>query len=311
MLKLPVGKARYGLMLREDGMVYDDGTVSRLGEEHFFVTTTTAMAGGVLSHMEFAAQVLWPDLRVRFLSVSDQWAQMSIAGPKARTILQAVVEDDISGVAFPFLAAREVRLKGNLKARLFRISFSGELAYELAVPAGHGEAVADALMRAGAAHGICAYGVETLNVLRLEKGHVTHAELDGRVTPDDAGLGRMMGTNKPDFIGKRLSTRFGLTAADRMQLVGLKSVEPEKDMRAGAHLLKDGAKPSTINDQGWVSSTCFSPTLGGHIALAFLKSGRERYGEKIVVWDQLRGVETFAEVCDPVFVDPENIKLMA
>ncbi|MCJ8055244.1 sarcosine oxidase subunit alpha family protein [Shinella curvata] len=310
-LKLPVGKARYGLMLREDGMVYDDGTVSRLGDQHFLVTTTTAMAGGVLSHMEFAAQVLWPDLRVRFLSVSDQWAQMSIAGPKARTILQAVVEDDISGAAFPFLAAREVRLKGNLKARLFRISFSGELAYELAVPAGHGEAVADALMRAGATHGICAYGVETLNVLRLEKGHVTHAELDGRVTPDDAGLGRMMGSGKPDFIGKRLSTRFGLTAADRMHLVGLKSMEVEKDMRAGAHLLKDGAKPSTINDQGWVSSTCFSPTLGGHIALAFLKSGRERYGEKIVVWDQLRGVETFAEVCDPVFVDPENTKLMA
>lgn len=310
-LKLPVGKARYGLMLREDGMVYDDGTVSRLGEEHFLVTTTTAMASGVLSHMEFAAQVLWPDLKVRFLSVSDQWAQMSIAGPKARTILQAVIEDDLSNAAFPFLAAREVRLKGNLKARLFRISFSGELAYELAVPAGYGEAVADALMRAGQAHGICAYGVEALNVLRIEKGHVTHAELDGRVTPDDAGLGRMMANSKSDFIGKRLSTRFGLTAADRAQLVGLKALETDKDMRAGAHLLKDGAKPSTLNDQGWVSSSCFSPTLGAPIALAFLKSGRERYGEKIVVWDQLRGVETTAEVCDPVFVDPENRKLMA
>jgi heterotetrameric sarcosine oxidase alpha subunit len=310
-LKLPVGRARYGLMLREDGMVYDDGTVSRFGEEHFLVTTTTAMASGVLSHMEFAAQVLWPDLKVRFLSVSDQWAQMSIAGPKARAILQAVIEDDLSNAAFPFLAAREVRLKGNLKARLFRISFSGELAYELAVPAGYGEAVADALMWAGQAHGICAYGVEALNVLRIEKGHVTHAELDGRVTPDDAGLGRMMANSKPDFIGKRLSTRFGLTAADRAQLVGLKALETDKDMRAGAHLLKDGAKPSTLNDQGWVSSSCFSPTLGAPIALAFLKSGRERYGEKIVVWDQLRGVETAAEVCDPVFVDPENRKLMA
>ncbi|WLR91609.1 sarcosine oxidase subunit alpha family protein [Shinella zoogloeoides] len=311
MLKLPVGKARYGLMLREDGMVYDDGTVSRLAEEHFLVTTTTAMAGGVLSHMEFAAQALWPDLKVRFLSVSDQWAQMSLAGPKARTILQAIIEDDVSNAAVPFLAAREVRLKGNLKARLFRISFSGELAYELAVPAGYGETVADALMRAGQAHGICAYGVEALNVLRLEKGHVTHAELDGRVTPDDAGLGRMMANGKPDFIGKRLSTRFGLTAADRAQLVGLRALEADKDMRAGAHLLKDGAKPSTLNDQGWVSSACFSPTVGGHIALAFLKSGRERYGERVVVWDQLRGVETMAEVCDPVFVDPENRKLMA
>ncbi|MDP9590051.1 UNVERIFIED_ORG: sarcosine oxidase subunit alpha [Shinella zoogloeoides] len=311
LLKLPVGKARYGLMLREDGMVFDDGTVSRLGEAHFLITTTTAMAGGVLSHMEFAAQVLWPQLRVRFLSVSDQWAQMSIAGPKARVILQSIVEDDISHAAFPFLAAREVRLKGNLKGRLFRISFSGELAYELAVPAGYGEAVADALMRAGLPHGMCAYGLEALNVLRIEKGHVTHAELDGRVTPDDAGLGHMMGTGKADFIGKRLSNRFGLTAADRAQLVGLKALEADQEMRAGAHLLKDGAKPSTINDQGWVSSACFSPTLRMPIALAFLKSGRERYGEKIVVWDRLRGVETMAEVCHPVFVDPDNSKLTA
>jgi len=311
LLKLPVGKARYGLMLREDGMVFDDGTVSRLGEAHYLITTTTAMAGGVLSHIEFAAQVLWPQLRVRFLSVSDQWAQMSIAGPKARLILQSIVEDDISHAAFPFLAAREVRLKGNLKGRLFRISFSGELAYELAVPAGYGEVVADALMRAGLPHGMCAYGVEALNVLRIEKGHVTHAELDGRVTPDDAGLGHMMGTGKADFIGKRLSNRFGLTAADRAQLVGLKALEADQEMRAGAHLLKDGAKPSTINDQGWVSSACFSPTLGMPIALAFLKSGRERYGEKIVVWDRLRGVETMAEVCHPVFVDPDNSKLTA
>ncbi len=311
MLRLPVGKARYGIMLREDGMVLDDGTVSRLAEEHFLVTTTTAMAAGVLSHMEFSAQVLWPELGVRFLAVSDQWAQMSIAGPKARTILQALLEDDLANAAFPFLAAREVRLKGNLKARLFRISFSGELAYELAVPAGYGEAVADALMRAGAPHGLCAYGVEALNVLRIEKGHVTHAEFDGRVTPDDAGLGRMMGAAKPDFIGKRLSTRFGLTAADRAQLVGLRALEADGNLRAGAHLLKDGAKPSTLNDQGWVSSACFSPTLGGAIALAFLKSGRERYGEKIVVWDRLRGVETMAEVCSPVFVDPENRRLMA
>ncbi|MCJ8150648.1 sarcosine oxidase subunit alpha family protein [Shinella sedimenti] len=311
LLKLPVGKARYGLMLREDGIVFDDGTVSRLGEVHFLITTTTAMAAGVLSHMEFAAQVLWPQLRVRLLSVSDQWAQMSIAGPKARVILQSIVEDDLSHAAFPFLAAREVRLKGNLKGRLFRISFSGELAYELAVPAGYGEVVADALMRAGAPHGICAYGVEALNVLRIEKGHVTHAELDGRVTPDDAGLGHMMAAGKADFIGKRLSSRFGLTAADRAQLVGLRALEADQEMRAGAHLLKDGAKPSTINDQGWVSSACFSPTLGMPIALAFLKSGRERYGEKVVVWDRLRGVETIAEVCHPVFVDPDNSKLTA
>ena len=308
-LKLPVGKARYGLMLREDGIVYDDGTTSRLGENHFFMTTTTAMAGEVMTHMEFCAQTLWPNLDVRFVSVSDQWAQMSIAGPKSRAVLEQIVEDDISNAAFPFLGAAEVTLRGGLKARLFRISFSGELAYELAVPAGYGEAVADAIMEAGKAHDICAYGVEALNVMRIEKGHVTHAELDGRTTPDDVGLGKMMSQQKPDFIGKRLSSRFGLTAADRVQLVGLKPVDAAKSFRAGAHLLKEGVKPATANDQGHVSSVCFSPVLGHSVGLAFLKSGRERIGETVVVWDGLHNEETLAEVCSPVFVDPDNKKL--
>jgi sarcosine oxidase subunit alpha len=308
-LKLPVGKARYGLMLREDGMVYDDGTTSRLAENHFVVTTTTAMAGEVMTHMEFCVQTFWSDLDVRFVSSSDQWAQIAVAGPKSRLVLQQLVEDDISNEAFPFLSAAVVTLKGGLKARLFRISFSGELAYELAVPAGYGEAVADALMEAGAAYDICAYGVEALNVMRIEKGHVTHSELDGRTTPDDVGLGRMMSQQKPDFIGKRLSTRFGLTAADRIQLVGLKPVDPAHEIRAGAHLLKEGVKPSTAADQGHVSSACFSPVLGHSIALAFLKSGRERIGETIAVWDGLRGEEVAAEVCSPVFVDPDNTKL--
>ena len=308
-LKLPIGKARYGLMLREDGVVFDDGTTSRLTPDHFFLTTTTAMAGEVMTHMEFCAQTLWPQLDVRFVSSSDQWAQMAIAGPKARLVLEQIVEDDISDAFFRFLAAAEVMLKGGLKARLFRISFSGELAYELAVPAGYGEAVADAIMEAGKAHGICAYGVEALNVLRIEKGHVTHSELDGRTTPDDVGLGRMMATQKQDFIGKRLSTRFGLTAADRVQLVGLKPLDAAKEIHAGAHLLREGARPSTVNDQGHVSSACFSPVLGHSIALAFLKSGRERIGEHVVVWDGLRGEEVPAEVCNPVFVDPDNKKL--
>ncbi|HEV7321050.1 MAG TPA: sarcosine oxidase subunit alpha family protein [Ensifer sp.] len=310
-LKLPVGKARYGLMLREDGFVFDDGTVSRLADEHFFLTTTTAMAGAVMAHMEYCAQALWPDLDVRFVSSTDQWAQLAIAGPKARAVLQHLVDEDISEGALPFLSARKVVLKTGVSARLFRISFSGELAFELAVPAGYGEAVADQIMEAGRPHDICAYGVEALNVLRLEKGLLTHAEFDGRVTPDDAGLGRMLSMQKTDFIGKRLSSRYGLTAADRMQLVGLKPVDADKDMRAGAHLLKEGTKPSTLNDQGWVSSAGFSPVLGHSIALAFLKSGRERYGEKVIVFDKLRDQEILAEVCDPVFVDPQNEKLKA
>ncbi|AYD01979.1 sarcosine oxidase subunit alpha family protein [Neorhizobium sp. NCHU2750] len=308
-LKLPVGKARYGLMLREDGMVFDDGTTSRLSENHYIMTTTTAYAAEVMTHLEFASQTFWPELDVRFVSVTDQWAQMSLAGPKARAIMSRIVEDDISDAAFPHLGAKTVKLRGGLSARLFRISFSGELAYELAVPAGYGEAVADAIMEAGRDHGICAYGVEALNVLRIEKGFITHSEIDGRTTPDDLGLGRMMAMSKPDFIGKRLSSRFGLTAADRAQLIGLKPVEADKEFSAGAHLLKEGVSPSMAHDQGWVSSVCHSPVLGHMIGLAMLKSGRERYGEKVVVWDGLRGKEVLAEVCSPVFVDPNNQKL--
>ncbi|MND54806.1 4-methylaminobutanoate oxidase (formaldehyde-forming) [compost metagenome] len=192
---------------------------------------------------------------------------------------------------------------------MFRISFSGELAYELAVPAGYGEAVADAIMEAGKGEGICAYGVEALNVLRIEKGFVTHSEMDGRTTPDDLGLGRMMALQKPDFIGKRQSSRFGLTAADRLQLVGLRPLEKLDEFLAGAHLLKEDVPPSMASDQGWVSSVCHSPTLGHTIGLAMLKSGRERYGETIVVWDGLRGKEVLAQVCPPVLVDPDNSKL--
>lgn len=308
-LKLPIGKARYGLMLREDGMVMDDGTLSRLGQNHYLISTTTAYASEVMSHLEFAAQVLWPDLDVHLLSVSDQWAQMALAGPKSRVILQQLVEDDISNAAFPALAAKEVTLKGGLRARLFRISFSGELAYELAVPAGFGEAVADALMEVGAAHGICAYGVEAMNVLRIEKGFITHSEIDGTVTPDDLGLGRMFADTKPDFIGKRMSSRFGLTAADRYQLVGLMPVDVEDSFKVGAHLLKEGARPSLLNDQGHVTSVCHSPTLDCCIGLALLKSGRERMGEKITVWDGLHGHEVLATICEPVFVDPAGQKL--
>ncbi|MGV3549856.1 sarcosine oxidase subunit alpha family protein [Rhizobium sp.] len=308
-LKLPVGRARYGLMLREDGVVYDDGTLSRLAENHFFLTTTTARAAEVMTHLEFFHQTVWPELDVRYVSVTDEWAQMAVAGPKSRTILAEIVEDDLSDAAFPFMTARPVTLKGGLKARLYRISFSGELAYELGVPAGYGEAVADALMEAGRAHGICAYGVEALNVMRIEKGHVTHAELDGRVIADDIGLGRMTPETKHDYVGKRLLDRYGLKAADRHQLVGLKPVDPKGDLLAGAHVLKLETKPTTSADQGWISSACYSPGLGHMIALAFVKAGRERMGEKVIVWDGVRGIETEAMICPTVFIDPDHARL--
>ncbi|MGZ9723550.1 sarcosine oxidase subunit alpha family protein [Rhizobium miluonense] len=310
--KLPVGKARYGIMLREDGMIYDDGTTSRLAEDHFFMTTTTALAAGVLTHLEFCAQTLWPELEVYFASSTDQWAQMAVAGPKSRAILSEIVDEDISDTAFSFMSARTVSLfGGKLEARLFRISFSGELAYELGVPAAYGEFVADAIMQAGRKHEICAYGAEALGVMRIEKGHVTHAEINGTVTPGDLGFVRMVSTTKPDFIGKAMLAREGLQAADRPRLVGVKPLDPANSFRTGAHILAADAAATLENDQGYVTSSAFSPSLGHTIGLALVKNGPERIGEKITIWNGLRNEFTDAVLCSPVFVDPQNEKLHA
>ncbi|TWF49347.1 sarcosine oxidase subunit alpha [Neorhizobium alkalisoli] len=309
-LKLPVGKARYGLMLREDGMIYDDGTTSRLSDEHFFMTTTTAYAAGVMNHLEFCAQALWPDLDVRLASSTDQWAQMAIAGPKARTTLEKIVEEDISNAAFPFLAAKEVSLcGGQLHGRLFRISFSGELAFELAVPAGFGESIADALMEAGREHGIQPYGVEALGVLRIEKGHVTHNEINGTVVPGDLGFGKMVSQAKPDFIGKAMVGREGLVSADRPQLVGVLPLDPKTSFRSGSHILAKGAAATLENDQGYITSSAYSPHVGSTIGLALVKSGSTRHGEEVLVWNGLREEFTPARLCNPVFVDQANEKL--
>ncbi|MBU4528446.1 MAG: sarcosine oxidase subunit alpha family protein [Hoeflea sp.] len=306
MSTLAVGKARYGLMLREDGMVMDDGTVSRLGESHYLITTTTAAAGEAMAHMEFCAQALWPELHVRLASVTDQWAQITVAGPASRDVLSRVVDADLSDEAMPFTAAREVRLHSGLAARLFRISFSGELAFELAVPARRGEAVADAILEAGEPFGIVPYGLEALNVLRIEKGFITHAEIDGRTTPGDLGLGKMVSTKKDDFIGKAMLAREGLQRDDREQLVGLRPVNPAHRILAGGHLLEPDAAPTMANDQGHVTSACWSPHLNSTIALAMLKGGRGRHGEVLIVWDPLRGVETRAIVGDPVLLSASD-----
>lgn len=308
-LKLPVGRARYGLMLREDGCIYDDGTTSRLGAQHYVMTTTTALAAGVLTHLEFCAQALWPDLDVRLASVTDQWAQMAVAGPKARETLAKIVADDISTEAFPYLAAREVTLRSGLKGRLFRISFSGELAYELAVPAGYGESVADAILEAGAEFGITPYGSETLGVLRVEKGHVTHAEINGTVTPGDLGFGKMVSATKPDFVGRAMLAREGMQDPDRPALVGLRPLDPATGFKAGAHILAKGAAATLENDQGYVSSAIFSPHVGSTIGLALVTRGPARHGEEVLVWDAVRDAMTPAVLCPPCFVDPENERL--
>lgn len=309
-LKLPVGRARYGLMLREDGFIYDDGTTSRLDEDRYFMTTTTAYAAGVMNHLEFCAQALWPELDVRLASVTDQWAQMALAGPKSRAILQKIVDEDISNETFPALSARDVSLfGGRLKGRLFRISFSGELAYELAVPADFGESVADALMDAGKEHDICAYGIEALAVLRIEKGHVTHNEINGTVVPADLGFGKMIATAKPDFVGKHMLAREGLTDPARPQLVGVVPLDAGKTFKTGSHVLASNAAATLENDQGYVTSSCFSPHLGSTIGLALVMGGASRHGEEVVVWNGLRNEFTPARLTSPVFFDPENEKL--
>ena len=297
-------------MLREDGFVGDDGTTSRLGENHFFMTTTTGHAAQSMRDIEFAHHALWPELDVQYGSVTDEWAQMAVAGPKSRMVLSRVVNADLSNEAFPFLSAREVTVLGHIPGRLFRISFSGELAYELAVPAGFGEAVASAIMHAGQPQGILPYGLEALSSMRVEKGFITHNEINGRHTAGDVGLGKMASKQK-DYIGRMMNEREGLNDPDRMQMVGIRPLDPAKRFRSGAHLVGLNDKPSTATDQGYLSSVAWSPTLNSWIGLGMLKRGRERHGERLIVWDGLREVYLEAEVCNPVFIDPEGEKTHA
>lgn len=307
---LPVGRARYGLMLREDGFVKDDGTTARLGPTHFLMTTTTANAGPVMQHLEFCLQGLWPELDVQMVSVSDQWGQFSIAGPRARDVLSRIVdpEHDISNAAFPYLSARDVSICGGCPARLFRISFSGELAYELAVPARYGDAAIRALMTAGKDFGITPYGLEALSVMRIEKGHVAGNELNGTTTARDLGLAKMMSTKK-DYIGRALAQRPALVAPDRWDLVGLKPLDRSERLRSGALFILPGQILSTENDQGYVTSVAYSPTVEHWIGLGLLRAGRKAIGMRIRAVDLLRDSEVEVEICDPVFVDPQGARL--
>ncbi|PJE27479.1 sarcosine oxidase subunit alpha [Pseudooceanicola antarcticus] len=303
-----VGKARYGLMLREDGFAYDDGTCARMGEEHFVVTTTTANAGLVLRNMEFARQCLWPELDVTLISTTDAWAQIAVAGPRSRELLSRVVDDfDLSTEAFPFMGCAELTVCNGCPARLFRISFSGELAYELAVPARYGHALMQRLMEKGADLGVTPYGTEALSILRIEKGHAAGAELNGQTTAQMMGLGRMVSVKK-DSIGAVMSRREGL-AQDGRRLVGLQAVDPQQAIPAGAHLLATGAAQTMANDQGWVTSACYSPHVGGHIALGYLEQGEARMGETLVAANPLQDQQIPVRIVPAHFVDPEGDRL--
>ncbi|MGE5511786.1 MAG: sarcosine oxidase subunit alpha family protein [Bacteroidota bacterium] len=306
---LPVGRARYGVMLREDGMVFDDGTTSRLGEHHFLMTTTTAKAAEVLEHMEYCAQVVWPELDVQFCSVTDQWAQMAIAGPNARKVLERCVDGlDLAGDKLPFMAVAEARIAG-CGVRVFRVSFSGELAYEIAAPFGHAERVWTAILEAGEPYSIIPYGIEAMGLMRIEKGHVAGPEINGQTTAADLGLERMIKKNG-DFIGRINATRAGLVAPDRQRLVGIRAVDASFDrrLRGGAHLV---ARPESKESLGWVTSVTRSVELERWIGLALLSGGPERMGERMYAVFPLKKELVEVEITSPHHVDPENERVRA
>jgi methylglutamate dehydrogenase subunit C len=305
---LPVGKARYGVMLREDGIVLDDGTVTRFGEAHYYLTTTTANAAKVMQHIDFARQVIWPELDVQAASVSEQWATYAVAGPKSREVLQATLAPfDLSDAALPFMGAREFRWRGKA-ARIFRVSFSGERAYEVSIVAAKGEELMQALFEAGAPDGIVPYGTETQTLLRIEKGHAAGNELNGQTSAADLGLGRML-SKKKDYIGRALSERPGMTEASRPTLIGIKPVADGVRLPAGAHLMPEHGEATPANDQGWISSSTWSPSLGHWIAIAFVRNGPQRIGERLRLYDPIRGNSGLVEICSPVFVDPEGVRV--
>ena len=310
MRRLKVGMVRYGLMLREDGHAYDDGTCPRLAEAPYVVTTTTAQAGPVYRHMEFARQCLWPALDVQLISTTEAWAQFAVAGPNARRLLERVVDGfDLSNEAFPFLACANLTVCGGLRARIFRISFSGELAYEIAVPARYGNALMVRLMEKGADLGATPYGTEALGVMRIEKGHAAGNELNGQTTAQMLGMGRMVSAKK-DAIGTVMARREGLVADTRV-LVGLQPVDPAHPVVAGAHLFPENARQATETDEGWITSACYSPHVGSAIGLGFLANGTERLGEVIIAANPLQGQFVRVTVVSPHYVDPEGERLRA
>lgn len=308
--KLTIGKVRYGLMLREDGIAMDDGTAARFSETHFVVTTTTANAVGVFRHMEFCRQCLWPDMDVHLISTTEQWAQFAVAGPNSRNLLQKLVdkEHDISNEAFPFMACGEISICNRTPARLFRISFSGELAYEIAVPTRFGNSLMDILIAAGEEFDAAPYGTEALGVMRIEKGHAAGNELCGTTTARDLGLGRMV-SKKKDCIGNVLSERSNLNREDGLALVGFKPVAEEQSLSPGAHFVSQGADVLTDNDEGWMTSVCYSPNLGYSIGLGFIKNGNGRIGETVTAANPLQRRTIDVEIVSPHFIDPEGERL--
>ncbi len=303
--KLPVGRCRYGLMLNEHGMVFDDGVTTRLGENHYHMTTTTGGAARVLNWLEEWLQTEWPECRAYCTSVTEQWAVASINGPNSRALLAELCEQPVDAQAFPFMSMQRCTL-GGIAARVFRISFTGELAFEINVPARFGLAMWEMLMQAGEKYGICPYGTEAMHVLRAEKGFIiVGQDTDGTVTPLDLGMHALISKSKPDFVGKRSLSRSDTARKGRKQLVGLLSEEPNFVLPEGAHVVAKLQHKPPMKMLGHVSSSYLSPVLGRSIALALVVDGLQRKGERVAV-AMMDGASHWARITDSVFFDPNG-----
>ena len=306
---LAVGRCRYGLLLRDDGFVYDDGVVARVGENCFHVTTTTGGAPRVLAMMEDYLQTEWPDLKVWLTSTTEQWAVIAVQGPNARALLAALVDIDIAAAALPHMSVALGHICA-VPMRLFRVSFTGELGFEINVPADFGAAVWEAIWDAGQGHGITPYGTETMHVLRAEKGYIiVGQDTDGTVTPDDAGLGWAIGKNKPDFVGKRSLERPAMTSPQRRQLVGLLTTDPQTVLEEGSQVMGQAGARAPARALGHITSSYHSSVLGRSIAMGLVAGGRARLGQTLYV--PVPGGDVSVQVASPVFYDREGRRLHA
>ena len=303
--KLPIGKARYGVMLREDGIVFDDGTTTRISENHYHMTTTTAQAVNVLSHLEYYLQVVWPELNVNVLSTTEQWAGVAIAGPNSRNLLSKLFPDtDVSKEGIPFMGFKEVDLFG-VPARIFRISFSGELAYELNVESGYGIFMWEKIIELGKEMNIEPYGTEALSTLRIEMGHVAGSEIDGRVIASDLSLDGML-SKKKDFIGKRSLNRKAFLKPEREKIVGVVPLDKKTMIPEGSHLVSDRNAKLPNLKLGHISASCWSVEYDNPFSLAILKDGKKRIGEKLFALAPLKNKSIPVKIVSPHYVDPKG-----
>lgn len=307
MSNLAVGKCRYGLMCNENGFLSDDGVVARMDEDTWLCHTTTGGADRIHAHMEEWLQTEWWDLKVYVANVTEQWAQFAVVGPNGRKVLEKLGGMDVSKETLPFMQWAEGTL-GGVKARAFRISFSGELSYEIAVPASEGRAFWDMLLKAGEEFGATPYGTEALHVLRAEKGFIMIGdETDGTVIPQDLGLDWAISKKKTDYIGKRGQERIHMVRPDRWKLVGLETLDGSV-IPDGAYAVDEGKNANgQRNTQGRVTSTYYSPTLGRGIAMGIVRDGPKRMGE-VIEFPKTDGTSVKARIVDPVFYDKEGAK---